>query len=43
MVILSLFIEYKANVEDIKSENVNPAYTNQTSPTCSRKRPQVYM
>lgn len=34
---LSKYSEYKANLEGIKVEYVNPAYTSQTCPKCSEK------
>ena len=34
---LSRFIEYKANLEGIRVEYVNPAYTSQTCPVCAVK------
>ncbi|OGX79981.1 transposase [Exiguobacterium sp. SH31] len=34
---LALFITYKAKLEGIKVESVNPAYTSQTCPSCGAK------
>lgn len=34
---LSQFVKYKAELEGIKVEYVNPAYTSQTCPKCSGK------